>query len=255
MGKQQDKTREIEMFNGVAIDGYSTHNTDEYEEFFKYFSESVPVGMTGEHHVLEIGCGTGAFGRFFLEKLKGKAAWSVTGVDITPRMIEWIQNNAVEGYRGKQGDLEEEALFDAESFDVVLSPMVLHHFPDPLKVISNMSRWLKKSGVIYIMEPNGSSPVNQLSKFIRHCVEKVMGLEYAKQFATVNETDHSLKRYQHCLQANDCEILCYRTIGPWRFWDTSSFVNCVRAFLYWVAQVLGDPYNGSALIIVARKKG
>jgi SAM-dependent methyltransferase len=255
MGKQQDKTREIEMFNGVPVDGYSTHYADEYEEFFKYFSESVPVGITGEHQVLEIGCGTGAFGRFFLKKLKDKATWSVTGVDITPRMIEWIKSNPVEGYAGKQGDLEEEDLFEQDSFDIVLSPMVLHHFPDPSKVISNMSKWLKRNGLIYIMEPNGSSPVNQLSKLIRHGIEKIMGLEYAKQFATVNETDHSLKRYQHCLQANDCEILCYRTIGPWRFWDTSSLVNGVRAFLYWVAQILGEPYKGSALLIVARKKG
>ena len=254
MGRKQDKQRELELF-----DVQRDHAYDLLDDAFYRFVEDrlhryAPSAMTGVQKVLEAGCGTGAFGRHFVEALKGQADWNVTGVDLAPAMVEWNRQHPMVGYESRVGDLEDETLFPPATFDVVLCPMVLHHFPSPSKTIENLVSWLKPGGTFYIMEPNGSSPVHKLSKFIRHVIEKVMGLDYAKRFATVNETDHSMKCYVRELTTRGCEISYREARRVMGSSELGSWIGWVRHILYKITSVLPQPYHGNLLLVIARKK-
>jgi len=253
MESKQDKRRELEMFD---VDRENEFNLLG-DSFYKYVEGCLlchaPEIAEGEQRVLEAGCGTGAFGRHFIETFKERAAWSVTGVDIAPAMIEWNRRHPARGYDSMVGDLEDAALFAPESFDIVLCPMVLHHFPDPSRVVANLAAWLKPGGVFCIMEPNGSSPVSKFFKFGRHCVEKIMGLDYAKRFATVNETDHTMRRYVSELAANGVEARHRETRlvkSP-----PTHLIGRVRAVCDSVASVLPQPLRGNFLLVIAKKRG
>jgi SAM-dependent methyltransferase len=117
--------------------------------------------------VLELGCGTGPFGRRLLAEYP---AITVTGVDVLPQRIETlsrflVEQKLVDRYRALVGDALDPALFAPGSFDVVLAPSVLHHFERLAlsPVPPNLHRWLRPGGYLVIQDPNGANPVQQLS--------------------------------------------------------------------------------------------
>jgi len=253
MKKKQDKQRELDMFDVRHEDGYDLQSEAFYQFVEDRLNRHAPSAMTGKHRVLEAGCGTGAFARHFLKALAGKTVWEVTGVDLAPAMVEWNRLHPAPGFNSMVGDLENETLFAPASFDIILCPMVLHHFPDPVKTITNLAAWLKPGGVFYIMEPNGSSPVNRFSKFIRHCIEKIMGLEYARRFATVNETDHPMKLYLRELTSRGCVVCHHETRSIYSANDCKTWIGRIRFVLHKIASLLPQPYCGNTLLVIARK--
>jgi len=251
--KQQDKEQELRMFDVDRTDAYDLHDDAFHCAIEARMEHHAQPLFTGTHRVLEAGCGTGAFCRHFIQRLKGRAVWETTGVDIAPAMIAWNERHPQEHYRSMVGDLEDAALFAPESFDLVLCPMVLHHFPDPQIVLRNLTAWLRPGGYLCIIEPNGSSPVNRLSKFIRRCLERIKGLDYTRHFATVNETDHSMRSYLRWFAQNNLTI---RHKATWTFLPSqcpSGLINWPRHYMYKAAQILGQPFCGNILIIFATK--
>ena len=254
MQSTQNKQRELEMFDVRRESEFELLGDSFYKLAGDRLEKHAPQVVTGGQRVLEAGCGTGAFGRHFIKALEGRAAWNVTGVDLAPAMVEWNREHPLPGYDSLAGDLEDESLFATETFDVVLCPMVLHHFPNPAKVMRNLAAWLKPGGIFYIIEPNGSSPVNRFFKFGRHCVEKIMGLEYAKRFATVNETDHAMGRYLRELGAAGCEAVHRETRFVKTAADFDTPIHAARRIMQTAASVLPMPLRGNLLLVVARKK-
>ena len=253
MPKQQDKQRELEMFNVPREDSY-----DQHDDLFHHTIEArmdihaQPL-LSGRHRVLEAGCGTGAFSRHFIKRLQGRAVWDTIGVDIAPAMVDWNNRHPQDFFTSRVGDLENADLFPAETFDLVLCPMVLHHFPDPRLALRNIAHWLRPGGYLYILEPNGSSPVHRLSKFIRRSLEVIVGKEYTKRFATVNETDHSMRSYWHWLSDLGLEFRHKETIlllAPDR---PVGIINWVRYFMYKAVAPLGQPCVGNIIIVLAQK--
>lgn len=251
--KKQDKQRELDMFDVKRNDAFDLQPPAFHLLLKARLNQCLPHLFSGSHEVLEAGCGTGAFGRFFIKALDGRAVWKIMGVDIAPAMIEWNKKHPLENYDSTAGDLEDATLFKPGTFDLVLCPMVLHHFPDAGQAIGNLAAWLKPGGYIYLIEPNGSSPVNRLSKFVRHIIERVKGLEYAKRFATVNETDHTVRSYQKWLAQNQCEIVHEETYLPPTEKKPAGLISCIRFFLYKITGMLPHPWKGSVIILMARK--
>ncbi len=68
--------------------------------------------------VLDIGCGTGAFGYVFQER-----GYSVTGIDVAPEMVKRGINNDL---YCEKGDINEGLSYSDNSFDMVISAMVAH---------------------------------------------------------------------------------------------------------------------------------
>ncbi len=251
--RQQDKEQELLFFDVDRETAFDLHEEQFHHAIEARMERHTRELLTGHHRVLEAGCGTGAFARHFIRYLQGRAVWEITGVDIAPAMIAWNARHPQEHFHSIVGDLENAALFAPETFDLAVCPMVLHHFPDPRVVLRNITAWLKPGGCLYIIEPNGSSPVNRLSKFIRKCLERIMGLDYTRRFASVNETDHTMRAYMRWLGENNLVMRHRETCAILPGKRPAGIIHWSRYYMYKVAQLLWQPLRGNMLIVFAQK--
>ena len=128
-------------------------------EKLHYLPERVDFfGFRGKR-LLDVGCGLGNdLSRF----ARGGAI--VTGIDISPRAIDLARANF------EQRDLEgsfavmngEELEFSDASFDVVYCHTVLHFTPDPTRMVAEIHRVLRPSGLAILMVANRNSWMNKL---------------------------------------------------------------------------------------------
>lgn len=111
---------------------------------FNIISRNIKKG----NKVLDIGCGSGRHTFFLLEK-----GCSVTGVDISQKMLEVLKQKAEERKYSLSLFLADcnNLPFETESFDVVVSiygPFT--HLQNPIKCVNEMIRVLKRNGKIVI---------------------------------------------------------------------------------------------------------
>ena len=99
----------------------------------------------GYDRALEIGAGTGYFS---LNLLQSGVIRSVTCTDISPGMLETLEDNARRlGLSVETEPADAEALpFADESFDLVLGHAVLHHLPGLGRAFSELHRVLRPGG-------------------------------------------------------------------------------------------------------------
>ena len=102
-----------------------------------------------QKYALDVGAGTG--------NLTGKLlqmGYRVVAVDISPEMCAILQRKY--GAYVKSNKLTiinspvENLDFDAGKFDLITCYSALHHLPDYLSALKNLSALLKKGGVIYV---------------------------------------------------------------------------------------------------------
>jgi 2-polyprenyl-3-methyl-5-hydroxy-6-metoxy-1,4-benzoquinol methylase len=115
-------------------------------------------GDVGGVRLLDVGCGAGYFSRAMAER-----GATVTGVDLSPRMIEHARAGGGEiDYRV----IDAAAIGDAfapASFDVVTSCLALQDMPEPWRVLAAIRRVLRPGGrlVASIEHPCGQTPFRQ----------------------------------------------------------------------------------------------
>ena len=108
------------------------------------------VGISGQDTVLDVACGSGIVACAF-----ATMASQVTGIDLTPAMLEQAQ--ALAQQRGlsnlswRQGDIETLPFAD-DSFSIVLSRYAFHHFLKPGLVLSEMVRVCRPGGKVLIAD-------------------------------------------------------------------------------------------------------
>ena len=110
--------------------------------------------LQGGEAVLDVGCGTGALA---LEAYKRVGTTScVCGIDPGPKQIARARSKA--GRASIPIDFQvgviERLAFPDQSFDVVLSTLMMHHLPDDLKRLglAEMARMLKPGGRLVIVD-------------------------------------------------------------------------------------------------------
>jgi ubiquinone/menaquinone biosynthesis C-methylase UbiE len=105
--------------------------------------------------VLEVGCGIGTDG---FEFARNKARY--VGVDLTPKSIEIAKERfelfGVPG-RFEVANAEEGLPFPDSSFDHVYSFGVIHHSPEPQRIVREIYRVLRPGGTLTVMLYNRSS--------------------------------------------------------------------------------------------------
>ncbi len=143
----------------AAADGYARGQREGLDHFrYAFFgpAQRELVGDVKGKFLLDVGCGAGYFSRLMAE-----AGARVTGVDISPRMIEHA--------RTAGGDISYEAIdaaalaerFAPHSFDVATSCIALQDMPDPAQAFRAIHTVLKPGApfVASIEHPFGSMPV------------------------------------------------------------------------------------------------
>ncbi|MHB9055410.1 MAG: class I SAM-dependent methyltransferase [Paludibacteraceae bacterium] len=131
----------------VFSDKHIAENYDEYyhteqgkrtdaieKEIISQFLDEIP-----QKELLELGCGTGHWTDFFVQK-----GFKVTGVDISEAMLNVAESKKMNAtfLRGSSEALP----FEDESFSVLASITMLEFVDDQKKAVSEMYRVLKKGG-------------------------------------------------------------------------------------------------------------
>jgi ubiquinone/menaquinone biosynthesis C-methylase UbiE len=104
--------------------------------------------------VLDVGCGTGSLS--ILARLAVGAAGRVCGIDIAPRMIRKAKEKA-ERYK-LDIDFRSASItglpFPDERFDVVISSLMFHHLPVPVKKegLKEIHRVMKRDGRFFLAD-------------------------------------------------------------------------------------------------------
>ena len=102
-------------------------------------------------HILDLGCGNGNV----LAILSKTTKASLYGLDLSEEMVEVAQQRLPE-VNFCVGDAE--ALpYAAHQFDVIICNASFHHYPNPLKVLMEIKRVLKKGGTFILGDPTGPS--------------------------------------------------------------------------------------------------
>lgn len=129
------------------------------ESFVHYFTSGKKRKITQYHNgkgaILDVGCGRG----LFLDIMK-KDGWSVTGVEFNEETASYaaaVYGIDVLAARAMAG-------LPDEAFDVVTLYHVLEHTYDPVAVLHECTRLLKKQGLLVIAVPNMSSLQASLGK-------------------------------------------------------------------------------------------
>jgi ubiquinone/menaquinone biosynthesis C-methylase UbiE len=123
-------------------------------------------GVSGGDQVLDVACGPGLVACAFAPHAR-----QVTGIDITPAMIE--QARALQGEKKLQnltwqvGDVLP-LPFSEDSFSVVLTRYSLHHFLDPAAVLAEMVRVCRTGGRVLaadvVLPPEKADAYNHMEK-------------------------------------------------------------------------------------------
>lgn len=158
---QEYKERSKNYFDKMSLD-YS-NALGKYTEPMHY---ALLKELEGKNFktLLDVGCGDGTFLSMVLNKFEVE----VSGIDISPGMIE-KGKELLDGRADlKVGDSEHLPWNDM-SFDVVTCSASFHHYPGPELVLKEMKRVLRPGGILMIADPFIS---NELLRFFANILTK-----------------------------------------------------------------------------------
>jgi ubiquinone/menaquinone biosynthesis C-methylase UbiE len=110
--------------------------------------------------VLDVGCGAGS-----LLSLLKRPTLRLAGADLSAGMIAEAKKRLGDGADLRVAD-SEELPWDAGSFDLVVSTDSFHHYPHPMKALSEMKRVLKREGHLVIGDVWAPTPFRQLGNLL-----------------------------------------------------------------------------------------
>jgi len=121
--------------------------------------------------VLDVGCGGGVFS----ESMAANGA-DVTAIDLAQESLEVAKLHLYESHMKinyKNQSVEDFAIENPDTFDVIVCMEMLEHVPDPQSIIEACSKILKAGGWLFLSTINRSPNAMMLGIFV---AEHVMGL-------------------------------------------------------------------------------
>ena len=113
-------------------------------------------GIKEGMHVLEVGCGSGAYTTFVARVVGGGG--KVYALDIQPEMLQQLQSKLAKPENEDIRNIElvnssaYELPFDDDSLDLVYMVTVLQEIPDRSKALQQVRRVLKPGGILSVTE-------------------------------------------------------------------------------------------------------
>ena len=153
--------------DGTREENRSSGDRSDYLMEYKYTKRILDRYIATGSTVLEIGCGTGYYGRYLADKCS-----HYTGVDITPGNIDVFNKKVAElglsnvkGFTGDAINLEEIA---DDSFDVVLNFGPLYHLPPAERelVFKESKRVCKSQGIVMF------AYINKIGVYLGRCLNE-----------------------------------------------------------------------------------
>ncbi|SDX22548.1 Methyltransferase domain-containing protein [Marininema mesophilum] len=126
--------------------------------------------LRGDERILDAGCGSG--GWLFPMANKLSCGGEITGLDLSPGMIEGLRKKADQSSNIHLVISDLQTLpFKASSFDIVMANFCLYHVPNINQAIAELYRVLRPGG--YLMAATGSlSNYKELTTIDRECRER-----------------------------------------------------------------------------------
>ncbi|MDS0526116.1 class I SAM-dependent methyltransferase [Clostridium sp. SHJSY1] len=107
--------------------------------------------------LLDVGCGTGTI----LSRLAEDNDISLAGIDLTEEMLNVARERLGDRAELRIGD-SERLPWGNNSFDIIICSNSFHHYPEPMKVLSEMLRVLNPKGHLIIGDPTMPPIIRQI---------------------------------------------------------------------------------------------
>jgi ubiquinone/menaquinone biosynthesis C-methylase UbiE len=121
--------------------------------WIRHFVVSQATKLQDHGEAADLGCGAG---QLAMEMARKAPDLHVTGIDLSEKLLADARQSAERA--GLQGRVEfrlgnvEHIPFPAQSLDLVISTISLHHWADPMKVLDEIDRVLKPGGAYCIFD-------------------------------------------------------------------------------------------------------
>jgi 2-polyprenyl-3-methyl-5-hydroxy-6-metoxy-1,4-benzoquinol methylase len=132
----------------------------------KHYTQIINEYIDENDHVLDYGCGPGAF-----LVISSALCKNIIGVDISESFIETCKNNIISNNINNAKAYHITPCntgFENKQFDKIILVDVIHHIEDIEKELDEIKRVLKDDGEIIIFEPNLLNPL----MFLIHLIDK-----------------------------------------------------------------------------------
>ncbi|MBR6790849.1 MAG: methyltransferase domain-containing protein [Oscillospiraceae bacterium] len=124
------------------------------ERHLRQTVEALP--LSPDDRALEVASGTGIFARSLAPRIREAVC-----LDATPAMLERARGETarrgIANLRTVEG-LAEALPFEDESFDIVISRLALHHFPEISRPFAEMVRVLRPGGRLVVIDMEAAEP-------------------------------------------------------------------------------------------------
>lgn len=165
----------ISRWQGEGLD------EDTYRHFCDFANLAMTLALPAGARLLDVGCGSGWLSEYF-----ARLGYDVTGIDISPDLIEIARERLSRvpygadhltplKYRFIAHDVEGLPL--AETFDAIICYDALHHFEDERAVVSHLAAMLDYGGLLFVMEGERPPAGSQTEEELRDVMQKFETLE------------------------------------------------------------------------------
>jgi ubiquinone/menaquinone biosynthesis C-methylase UbiE len=142
--------------NQTYLHGFSNAEQTRLRSQAEFLEQLVykDIDFSGSQKILEIGCGVGAQTDILLRRFPNL---NIEGIDLNTEQIDSANKylSSKNHYKNRYHLSEMNAQdldFESDSLDGAFLCWVLEHVPEPLKVLSEARRVLKKGSVVYVTE-------------------------------------------------------------------------------------------------------
>lgn len=233
---------EKEFFDTLANEnGYDVNP----ETFYEVVIQNTMRDLPSRFVIMDVGCGSGAWSSRI-----AKRNCSIIGIDISSRMVKTAhQKLNRQDFFGICCSAENLPLKN-NIFDCVFFGFSLHHIPNISSALQEASRCLRSSGLLILVEPNGSNPVRMLSAIFGRLFNKTTTYCFSSPDERPLNIHFINSLLEECKLA-DIHISLDETISKS---DEAPIIIDIRDFFLEIAsRLFPGPCGAVNIIITARK--